>query len=277
MGALSSYGNSWRMLFKSPLLLVPALILVLLRLPAFISTAFSLSTSPTQQLLQFLYTALLWFAVPMVAGATIGGVLSFSRGGRVSPEALLEKGKGNYINLLVSVILIALIAFALLLALGLGGIAVYLIAELFSGGTLFSIASVLIFILLGSIAVAILLAMLQFYDSAVVVDSRSPVEAFRASFNFSKVRLGSVVGMSVLKGATALLLAIPSASILFYHLLTSISIPELAIQSFSQSLPRPSFPLAFFALTAEIIFGSLSMCFLYVYEAAYYIREKEYV
>jgi len=273
MGALSSYGRAWSLLVEHPLLLLFPLVLVALRIPAFASSTFGVGQSFSLQALQIIYSFLLWFAVPLVAGATLGGVFRASREEELALDSLWKDAKGNYLAILLGTVLMIIITVGLLLAVVLGALALYALSTLPDLGTTFSLSAVLIFSLLALVAVLVIMVMLQFYDSAIVIDSRNPVDAFKTSFTFSRSRIPPVIGVSILKALTYIVLAIPTAIIVLYYFFTSIPFMQLE-SGLSLELPSPSFPLAFGAMLAQIIFGTLSMCFLYVYEAVYYTKER---
>ncbi len=273
MGALDSYFEAWKTLGKKTVILFPALLLVILKVPVFVSDVFGMKSSIISQILVLIYSLLIWFLIPLVAGATIGAIKRIKNGEDISYNVLLQDGKKNYVNLLISGIIMLLIIFTSVLTLILGTIIIFAISKFIIHSTTFVVGSMVIFLSILSVIIAIFLIMLQFYGTAIVIDSLGPVDCFKRSFDFSRSRLLSVIGLSVMKFLTSVFLALPVVIIIGYHIMTNFQ-HIMTLGSFTGNFPNPGFGVSFSALVADIIFGTLSMCFIYVYEAIYYIDEN---
>ncbi|GBE54086.1 MAG TPA: hypothetical protein ENH28_04445 [Euryarchaeota archaeon] len=273
MGILDSYFEAWKILGKKTVILFPALLLVILKTPVFVSDVFGMKISIISQILIIIYSLLMWFLIPLVAGATIGAIKRIKNGEDISYNVLLEDGKKNYVNLLMSGIIMLLIIFTSILTLILGTVIIFTISKVIIHSATFVFSSMFIFLSSLSVIIAILLIMLQFYGTAIVIDSLSPVDSFKRSFGFSRSRLLSVIGVSVMKFLTSVFLALPVVIIIGYHILTNFQ-NTITLGSFTGNFPNPGFGVSFSALIVDIIFGTLSMCFIYVYEAIYYIDEN---
>lgn len=273
MSALDSYFEGWKILAKKPVLLFPALLLVILMAPVFVFDVFGMKIPSISPIFVLIYNLFVWFLIPLVAGATIGAIKRIKNGEDISYNVLLKDGKRNYVNLLISSIIMILIVFTSIITMIIGIAVISSISEFIIHSTAFVVGSMFIFISIWSVIITIFIIMLQFYSTAIVIDSLGPVNSFKRSFDFSRSRLLSVIGLSVMKFLTSAFLALPVVIIIGYHIFTNFH-NIMALGSFTGDFSNPSFGVSFSALIADIIFGTLSMCFIYVYEAVYYIDEN---
>lgn len=269
MEVLSSYSRAWGAIVRFPVLVAPAFALVLLQLPAFLLGIFG-STSILIQVFEFSYSILLWFLKPLVAGATLGGAGLLLKGETPELGKLAEKAKRNYFNLLIADIIMGIAIFFVFIFIAFIIIATVFALKLVSADNTFGLVFALTLFLLISIIAGILLLMLQFYDSAIVLENFNPVEAFRKSFSFSKENFGGMLGVSIMKAITSLLLALPLVGVLAYYLFSNFS--QFAFSP--GELPRPGFGTAFAIIFSQLIFGSVSMAFMYIYEALFYGKRR---
>ncbi len=265
MGVISSYSKAWGAIVRFPVLIAPAFALVLLQLPAFLLGIFG-TGSVLLQVLQFAYSILLWFLKPLVAGATLGGASLLLKDEIPEINRLLEKAKNNYINLLIADIIMGILIFLVFIVIAFIIIAIVLVLKFLSADTTFGLVFALVFFLLISIIAGILLLMLQFYDSAIVLGNFNPIEAFKESFRFSQENFGGMLGVTIMKALTAMVLAIPLIAVLTYYLIINFSQFSFS----AEELPKPSFGIAFTVIVSQLIFGSVSMAFMYIYEALFY-------
>ncbi|MFB6293755.1 MAG: hypothetical protein ABEH60_05795 [Halonotius sp.] len=195
MAALRSLRPALDSIVRNPILLAVAALVAILQLPQF----FLPTQSPMLSAVASLgFSGLFILFLPFYQGGLIG-MADDAQTGPTEISVLIDEGKANYLQLLLSYFIVLAIAFAfsvpIVLLAFLGGAGVLL-----SGGQ----PSLPVLVGIGLVGLVVFLAYfgvllaIQFYAHAIVIDDTGIVDGFKRSVGLVRANLLSAIGYAVL-------------------------------------------------------------------------------
>ncbi len=195
MAALRSLRPALDSIVRNPILLAVAALVAILQLPQFFVPTQSPMLSAVASLA---FSGLFILFLPFYQGGLIG-MADDAQTGPTEIGVLIDEGKANYLQLLLSYFVVLAIAFAftipIVLLTFLGGAGVLL-----SGGQ----PSLPVLVGIGLVGLVVFLAYfgvmlaIQFYAHAIVIDDTSIVDGFKRSVGLVRANLLSAIGYGVL-------------------------------------------------------------------------------
>lgn len=208
--------------------------------------------------------SLVWLVgFPLVLGGFIGMARAAIEGTDVSLTRFVTESRTHYRRLLLGNVLFVLLVLGTVIGLGLvgfvfgiGSIALAAINEMaaFAAG----VGSIVV----GLVSILVVILFVQFYDAAIVIESKGVINAFRRSVTLVRSNVTSVVGFSL---AWALLL-------------NAFLIPEYLLQlTLTDAGPAEVLPVDLGIPIAVLLplgigLSAVGFAYLYTVYTAYYLR-----
>lgn len=276
MGVRSAFGSGGRLVLQQPLLFgVAAAVAVVsgvVQLGQFVGPV-----------VQLLLTLVSFALVPFFMGG-LYGLADEAFDGRARFGTFLDEGIANYLSLLLGYVLLFVFVFIAGIPIAIVGVILLFVVGLLVGVALLGGGGALGWVtiaVLGTVVVLVLvlpllavIAVLQFYDVAIVLEDEAPVESFRRSYRLARSRLANVLGYTIVRAAASFLGSIP----VFYY---TFSRQFAAFQSFDPgATPGTSPPAGMGAIgspvealpfiAASVVLTAVVSAVLYPTHVAYY-------
>lgn len=262
MGALKSLGPAVGSIVRNPVLLVVTGLYALFQLPQF-----ALQTQPSPSIslvllgVSLLLSVLVLVFIPFLQGGLIG-MAGEALGGGTSLGTLVSEGKSNYVQLLLTYLIVVAINFTFgifaFIGILIGGIG------LFAGDADPSLATIAIFGVLASIVVLAYLVVyffVQFYPQAIVLSDCDVVESFKRSASLVRGNVLSTLGYTILLTIGGGLFGLLGAGASL--LASGEEIPGLA-------LPEVTTPMLAGLAVAYILLTGIAGAFYATYSVSFY-------
>ncbi|MFC7128591.1 hypothetical protein [Haloferax chudinovii] len=275
MAAISSLQTALRGIRSNPVLFLGGLALGLLTLPQLATQLAQIPFVPT------VLAAVTFFVTPFVAAGLYGmadEAVDRGPGDSTSLSTLTVVGREKYVSMLLANIvqlgivlafgiLFVIVAVAMAVSVGVGGLAAGGSDLALGGGLLVGIA---VLGLLG-LAYLVVIFLVQFYPVAVVVGDAGAIESFGESYRLVRNNVVASLGYSVIRFVVGLVVSIPATGFIVFRTVQSVQQVQNAADPAAMQAGLGFSPTEIAAVAAlSLVTQTILATFQYAYAVAFF-------